>query len=232
MLHFFREKPRTAVDLNLQGPVKSVRYLTYDVSQVDDTYYKQDLVKIQNDWYYYDKSYKYTFDSDGKCSPKVVLNYKDKPVQRYKPTKEAKYTYKDGRITQIFRKTDGEDYWKVDFTYPSPSEVAYEESFYESGRKVKEIIANNIVVQTREEGGAEGDTWVRTDAFTYNAHKDVIKLIKTEKYTYLDAVEPPKTTKTVYTYQYTYDKQGNWTGKLTLRDGEAINYITRTIAYN
>lgn len=231
MLRFFIEKPRTAADLNLQGPVQSVRYLTYDVTKAGDTYYKQDLVKVESDWMYYDKSYQYTFTKDGKCSPKSVLNYDDTAVSYYKPSKEAKYTYTNGRLTQILRDTQGEDHWRVGFTYPSDTEVAYEEGFYEGGRQVKETLVNNIVRQTREEGGAEGDSWVYIHTYTYNAHKDVIKDINTETNTYIGAAEPPKTIKTVYTYQYTYDAHGNWIGKLVLKNGEAQNYITRTISY-
>lgn len=231
VLDFFRLSPRTAADLNLQGPVKSVRILTYAVRQDGDQYYKDSLLQGTANWFYFDKSYQYTFTKDGKCSPKQILDYKDQPVEHYVPSTEAKYSYKDGRITQIIRDIDGEDHWKVVFTYTSPTEVSYTEDQYESGRQVKETIANNIVVSTQENGSAEGDSWVKTNTYTYNAHKDIIKHTRTQKDTYLGAPNSPKTTKTVYTYKYHYDETGNWIGKLVLLNGDVQYYVSRTVSY-
>lgn len=253
LTHWGSSYPTSAQDLNLVDRVKSIRVRAYKVIQEGDNCTKGALKNIDYMWEGYEKSYEIEFSKDGSLNHISILSSNESvldkkvsilsPEGQYigfftydgggKPVFKADYIYNGDTLVKVKTNSEmPEGYWHVELSYPSATEINYTQSFYESMTEVKELLVDNKVQEMWETQMAEGDTEKKHHTYTYNRYNDVVKdYIKLEN-TYIGAPEGHKDVSScVMTYQYAYDKKGNWITKVVLRDGKGIDYLVREIVY-
>ncbi len=245
--------PTSSEDLNLVGAVKTVHVKTYTPILEGDRYVQGPIQEITHAIVARKKSYEIEFSEFGVINYIISLSHTNQVLNKQvsiidpngqysgffnydaqgNPEFKAEYSYTQDTLIHIESNSElADDYWEVNFDYPSLDEMSYVQNFYEGTLETKELISNQRVHEVWEKHEAEGDSETVHHVYTYNAYNDIVKDNVVRSGIYLGAPEG-RQNKVSYemNYIYTYDKKGNWITRIVLRDGEAQDYQIRDIVY-